>query len=75
MTALPKYNKMTVDEFFAWAQSQEGRRELFDGVPVAMSPERAVHGRVKLRAANSGSSLKLDPPGLEMAVVELFPPD
>jgi Uma2 family endonuclease len=53
MSALPKHNKMTVDDFFAWAQTQEGRWELFDGVPVAMSPERAVHGRVKYLAARS----------------------
>ena len=47
MTALPKHNKMTVDDFLAWAETQEGRWELFDGVPVAMSPERVIHGRVK----------------------------
>src|SRR5262245_1893620 len=52
MTALRKH-KMTVDEFLAWAETQPGRWELFDGVPVAMSPERAIHGRVKLRVANA----------------------
>jgi len=52
MTALPKY-KMTVDDFLVWAATQDGRWELFDGVPVAMSPERAIHGRVKLRVANA----------------------
>jgi Uma2 family endonuclease len=52
MTALPKH-KMTVDDFLAWAATQPGRWELFDGVPMAMSPERAVHGRVKLRVANA----------------------
>ncbi|MFZ1102703.1 MAG: Uma2 family endonuclease [Hyphomicrobiaceae bacterium] len=44
---------MTVDEFLAWAEVQDGRWELFDGVPVAMSPERAIHGRVKLRVTNA----------------------
>jgi Uma2 family endonuclease len=53
MPALPKYNKMTVDDFFAWAETQEGRWELYDRVPVAMSPERAIHGRVKLRVVNA----------------------
>src|SRR5688572_21609926 len=53
MTALPKFNKMTVDDFFAWAATQEGHWELFDGVPVAMAPERVVHGQVKLRVANA----------------------
>ena len=52
MTALRKH-KMTVDDFLAWAPTQEGRWELFDGVPVAMSPERVIHGRVKLRVANA----------------------
>ena len=41
MTALPKHTKMTVDEFLAWAEAQDGRWELFDGVPVAMSPRSA----------------------------------
>jgi Uma2 family endonuclease len=53
MTALPKHNKMTVDDFFAWAETQEGRWELFDGVPVAMAPERVIHSRVKLRVTNA----------------------
>jgi Uma2 family endonuclease len=53
MTALPKHTKMTVDEFLTWAETQDGRWELFDGVPVAMAPERAIHGRVKLRVANA----------------------
>ncbi|HEY1246096.1 MAG TPA: Uma2 family endonuclease [Hyphomicrobiaceae bacterium] len=52
MTALPKY-KMTVDDFLAWAATQEGRWELFDGVPMAMSPERAIHGRIKLLVAKA----------------------
>ena len=52
MTALPK-PKMTVDEFLAWAATQEGRWELFDGVPVEMSSERAIHGRVKYLVARA----------------------
>jgi Uma2 family endonuclease len=40
--------KMTVDEFLAWAEGQEGRWELFDGVPDCMSPERTRHAEVKL---------------------------
>lgn len=56
MTALPKHAKMTVDEFLAWAESQDGRWELFDGVPVAMAPERVVHGRVKFRVARALAS-------------------
>ncbi len=49
MNALAK-QKMTVDEFLAWTEGQEGRWELQNGVPVAMSPERAVHGETKFAA-------------------------
>ncbi len=35
--------KMTVDEFLAWAEAQDGRWELLDGEPLAMSPERLAH--------------------------------
>jgi Uma2 family endonuclease len=38
---------MTVDEFLAWAEPQEGRYELHDGQVVAMSPEQGQHLRVK----------------------------
>jgi Uma2 family endonuclease len=52
MAALPKH-KMTVDEFLGWTVGQPGRWELFDGVPVAMSPERVVHGEVKYMVAKA----------------------
>ncbi len=52
MTALAKPN-MTVDEFLLWADGQEGRWELAGGVPVAMAPERAAHGRTKYEAAKA----------------------
>jgi Uma2 family endonuclease len=39
--------KMTVDEFLAWAEGQEGRWELHNGVPYPMAPERTRHGKVK----------------------------
>jgi Uma2 family endonuclease len=44
---------MTVDEFLAWVETQDGRWELFDGVPVAMAPERVVHVRVKYRVVRT----------------------
>jgi Uma2 family endonuclease len=44
---------MTVDEFFVWASTQPGRWELFDGVPVEMSSERVIHGRVKYLVARA----------------------
>ena len=40
-------NLMSVDEFLAWAEGQEGRWELYNGVPYLMAPERAKHGKVK----------------------------
>lgn len=39
--------RMTVDEFLAWAEGQEGRWELFRGVPYLVAPERTRHGEVK----------------------------
>jgi Uma2 family endonuclease len=39
--------RMTVEEFLAWAEAQEGRYELDDGQAVAMSPEQGQHLRVK----------------------------
>jgi Uma2 family endonuclease len=38
---------MTSEEFLRWAEGEEGRWELHDGVPVMMSPERVLHGDVK----------------------------
>jgi Uma2 family endonuclease len=52
MTALRK-PQMTFDEFLAWAEQQPDHWELFDGVPVAMAPERVVHGRTKYRVARA----------------------
>jgi Uma2 family endonuclease len=46
MIALPK-QKMTVDEYLAWAEGRPGRFELYAGVVYAMAPERAVHAEVK----------------------------
>jgi Uma2 family endonuclease len=46
MFALPKH-KMDVDEYFAWAENQPGRFELYAGEVYAMAPERAGHGKVK----------------------------
>lgn len=45
MTASQKL--MTVDEFLSWAEGQEGRWELYNGVPYLMAPERTKHGKVK----------------------------
>lgn len=51
MTGLPKY-KMTVDEFLPWAEGQEsGRYELHDSDVIRMSPERAMHWKIKFNVA------------------------
>jgi Uma2 family endonuclease len=52
MVALRK-ERMTVAEFLPWAKRQPERWELFDGVPMAMSPERVIHGDTKYRAARA----------------------
>ena len=52
MSALAK-QKMTVDEFLAWAESHEGRYELIEGEVFAMSPQRVAHAVVKLNAVNA----------------------
>jgi|WetSurMetagenome_2_1015567.scaffolds.fasta_scaffold644611_2 Uma2 family endonuclease len=54
MTALQK-NKMTADEFLAWAaarqgESEDGRLELIDGEVIAMAPERVRHLEAKASA-------------------------
>lgn len=41
--------KLTVDEFLAWAQLQEGQYELYAGRVYLMAPERAGHARVKYK--------------------------
>jgi Uma2 family endonuclease len=52
MTAVLKEH-LTVDEFLVWAERQPERWELFDGIPIAMSPERVVHGDVKYKVARA----------------------
>jgi len=44
---------MTVDEFLAWAEGRAGRYELVAGTVYAMSPERALHAKTKLKAVNA----------------------
>jgi Uma2 family endonuclease len=39
--------RMTVDEFLAWAAGRPGKYELHGGIVQQMSPERAKHVRVK----------------------------
>ncbi len=43
----PAERLMTVDSFLEWAWGREGKFELHDGRPVAMSPERVRHAGTK----------------------------
>lgn len=40
-------DKLTVDEYLAWAEKNPGRYELYAGSVYAMSPERAIHAKLK----------------------------
>jgi Uma2 family endonuclease len=42
--------RMTVDEYFAWAERRPGRFELVSGAVHEMSPETAGHARTKAAA-------------------------
>jgi Uma2 family endonuclease len=52
MGALAK-QKMTVDEFLAWAEGRPGRFELEDGEVLPMSPQQVGHALVKMRVVNA----------------------
>jgi Uma2 family endonuclease len=41
--------RLSREEFRRWAEGQPGRYERIDGEPVAMSPERIQHVRIKSR--------------------------
>ena len=52
MSAVAK-SSMTVDEYLAWSEGQDGRWELIDGEPVKMEAERVEHLEIKLAAATA----------------------
>jgi Uma2 family endonuclease len=68
--------RMTVDEFLVWAEGQDGRWELYNGVPYSMAPERTGHGKVKFRVQvallrgiqNAGLSCHMLPDGATVRV-------
>jgi Uma2 family endonuclease len=51
----PAERLMTVDAFLDWAWGREGKFELHDGRPVAMSPERVRHAGTK---TETGAALR-----------------
>jgi Uma2 family endonuclease len=76
---------MTVEEFLAWAEEQEGKFELEDGVVVAMAPERLSHGDVKgeifarlreaIRAAKLPCRAFVDSVGVRVEPDTFYQPD
>jgi Uma2 family endonuclease len=76
---------MTVDEFLVWAEGQEARWELYNGVPCAMSPERTGHSEVKaaaylaflraVRKAGAPCHVLLDGPGVRISRHVMHVPD
>ncbi|MEI7607706.1 MAG: Uma2 family endonuclease [Rhodospirillaceae bacterium] len=46
MMAVPARRTLTPDEFFDWLTGQEGRYELVDGVPMAMTGANRRHDRI-----------------------------
>jgi Uma2 family endonuclease len=84
MTALTT-QRMTVDEFFAWAEGRPGRHELYKGEVYTMSPETAGHSETKaavymaLRASIRASDLPCHvfPDGMTVRIDETtaFEPD
>jgi Uma2 family endonuclease len=44
---------MTVEDFLAWDDGTDTRYELVDGVPMAMNPPTADHGRIAHNAATA----------------------
>lgn len=70
--------KMSVDEFLAWAEGQEGRYELVDGEVVAIAPEQVRHARIKgsvylaLSAAirRAGLACEVFPDGMTIRIEE-----
>jgi Uma2 family endonuclease len=77
--------RMTVDEFFAWAEGRPGRHELYKGEIYTMSPETAGHAETKaavymaLRAAIGARGLPCHvfPDGMTVRIDETtaFEPD
>ena len=77
--------KMSADEFLAWAERQQGRWELHEGALVAMAPERAVHLQTKGEAfaalkaaiARAGVPCRVLPDGATVRISQktVFEPD
>lgn len=47
MNAIPQQRRLTLQEYLAWSESQDGRYELIGGEIVAQAAERAAHAAMK----------------------------
>jgi hypothetical protein len=62
----PAQRKMTVDEFLVWAEVQDGRWELYNGVPYARPIGRGRRGGIR-RSDRAGTGHPQDWPHLSHA--------
>ena len=77
--------RMTVDEFLVWAEGQEGRWELYNGVAYRIAPERARHVEVKfavqvalrqaIRKAGAACHMLADGAGVRISRYVMHIPD
>jgi len=78
-------SRMTVDEFLVWAEGQEGRWELYNGVAYRIAPERARHVEVKfavqvalrqaIRKAGAACHMLADGAGVRISRYVMHIPD
>jgi Uma2 family endonuclease len=78
-------SRMTVDEFLVWAEGQEGRWELYNGVAYRMAPERTRHVEVKfavqvalrqaIRKAGAACHMLADGAGVRISRYVMHIPD
>jgi len=76
---------MTVDEFLGWAEGQDGRWEIHNGVPYQMAAERTRHAATKFKAqralddaiqkAGVGCTMLADGPLVRVSDATAYEPD
>lgn len=84
MSALPK-DRITVEEYLAWSEGQEGRYELVDGLIYAQAAERAAHAEMKghvflalvsaIRKSGSSCHALVDGMAVRIGARTVFEPD
>ena len=76
---------MTVDAFLVWAEGQDGRWEIHNGVPYKMAAERTRHAAVKFRVQRAlddaigkvgvGCTMLADGPLVRISEYTAYEPD